>query len=168
MKTNISNLMNLVSEYERNFNMADGNLREHIYSTTIEELDGRKNVIEDFKQDFADEFEEYNELFAKIQAAKKIIAKKNNELTLSNGETIADALISINLLRKKMYLMESFLNYKNSKRRVTEVNNSYFESKEVNFDVAKIKEEYTKIQEQIQNLEFEISKLNSIEFEVEW
>ena len=167
MKTNLSNLMNLVAEYERNFNSISYTMIEHVYSTTIEELDGRKNIIEDYKKDFEDELSEYNMLLTKIESAKQVISKKNNELVLPNGQTIADALISVNYLRKKMLILEKILNYKNSKRRVTEVNNSYFESKEINFDSLKMKEEYLSLQEKIQYLEFEISKLNSIEFEIE-
>ena len=167
MKTNLTNLMNMVSEYERNLNQVNSNLQSHIFTTTIEELDGRKNIIEDYREDFKDEFIEYNELFEKIQSAKQIIAKKNNELKLPSGDTIADALITISLLRKKMYLLERLLTEKNSKRRVTEVNNSYFEAKEINFDAKAMKEVYEKIQSEIQNLEFEISKLNSKEFEID-
>ena len=70
-------------------------------------------------------------------------------------------------MRKEMALLEKMMNYKNTKRRVTEVNNSYFESKEVNFDANEMKKKYMEIQEKIQNLEFEISKLNSVEFEIE-
>ncbi len=167
MKTNLSNLMNLVSEYERNFNMVDNQLKSHIFSTTIEELDGRKTIVENYKEDFKNEFIEYNEIFDKIQIAKQVISKKNNEFKLPNGDTIADTLITINLLRKKMYLIERLISEKNSKRRITEVNNSYFESKEVNFDADAMKEVYDKIQNEIQGLEFEISKLNSKEFDVE-
>ena len=165
MKTNLTNLMNLVSEYERQLNQVDSKLRRHIYTTTIEELDGRKNVIEDYREDFKNEFIEYNELFEKIQRAKQLIAKKNIEYKLPNGDSIADSLITINLLRKKQYLLENLLNEKSSKRRVTEVNNSYFEAKSVNFDADAMREVYDKIQAEIQQLEFEISKLNSKEFE---
>ena len=166
MKTNLSNLMNLVSEYERNLSIIDANLRSHVYTTTIEELDGKKNITEDFREDFKNEFIEYNNLFEKIQIAKQTIASKNNEYKLSDGSTIADALITISLLRKKLRLVESFLNEKNSKHRITEVNNSYFESREINFDSSAMKELYNKLQGEIQHLEFEISKLNSKEFEV--
>ena len=63
MKTNLSNLMNLVSEYERNLNILDSKLRKHIFTTTVEELDGRKNIIQDYREEFKSEFIEYNELF---------------------------------------------------------------------------------------------------------
>ncbi len=167
MKTNLTNLMNLVSEYERNLSTADNNLRNHVYTTTIEELDGRKTIVEDYREDFKNEFIEYNNLFERIQIAKQVIAKKNNEFKLPDGNTISDTLITISLLRKKLFLIERFLSEKSSKRRITEVNNSYFESKEVNFDASAMKEVYEKIQNEIQHLEFEISKLNSKEFDVD-
>ncbi len=66
---------------------------------------------------------------------------------------------------KAVYL--HLLSQKNSKRRITEVNNSYFECKEVNFDPEKLKEEYQLLEKKIQDTDFEISKLNSIEFEMD-
>ena len=63
-------------------------------------------------------------------------------------------------------LYSSLLNKRNSKRRVTEVNNSYFECKTLNYDIEKIKNENELIETKIQDTDFEISKLNSIEFEV--
>lgn len=68
--------------------------------------------------------------------------------------------------RKIKSLYSSLLNKRNSKRRVTEVNNSYFECKTLNYDIEKIKNENELIEKKIQETDFEISKLNSIEFEV--
>ena len=55
---------------------------------------------------------------------------------------------------------------KNSKKRVTEVNNSYFECKTVNFDSKQLRKRLEKIDNEIQKTDFEISKLNSVEFEI--
>ena len=63
-------------------------------------------------------------------------------------------------------LYSSLLNKRASKRRVTAVNNSYFECKTLNYDIEKIKNENELIKKKIQETDFEISKLNSIEFEV--
>ena len=63
-------------------------------------------------------------------------------------------------------LYSSLLNKRSSKRRVTEVNNSYFECKTLNYDIEKIKNENELIEKKMQETDFEISKLNSIEFEV--
>ena len=64
-------------------------------------------------------------------------------------------------------LYKYLLEQKNTKNRITEVNNSYFECKNVNFDAEKIKEEYDELEKKIQDTDFEISKLNSIEFDLE-
>ncbi|MBQ8299164.1 MAG: hypothetical protein IJX99_04750 [Clostridia bacterium] len=167
MKTNISNLMNIVAEYERNLNELSNQLLGHVYTTITKELDGRENVIEDFKADFSEEYSDYLEYSNKIAKIKKVIYQKNNELKLPNGKTIQDTLVELNLLRKQSDLFTRLLWYKNVNKRITEVNNSYFECKNLNFKPEEIKTELKKVEEQIQEIEFEISKLNSIEFEIE-
>ena len=62
--------------------------------------------------------------------------------------------------------LEQLLLLKSSKRRVTEVNNSYFECKTVNFDSKELMKRLEEIDQEIQKTDFEISKLNSIEFEI--
>ena len=59
------------------------------------------------------------------------------------------------------------LNFRDVKKRVTEVNNSYFEVKTVNFDISQIKKESDELENLIQKTDFEISKLNSIEFTID-
>ena len=59
------------------------------------------------------------------------------------------------------------MNYRNSKQRVTEVNNSYFQIQEINYNQDKIKSKIQILDEKIRNTDFEISKLNSIEFEID-
>ena len=55
MKTNISALMSIIAEEEKNFNNLLCNMRGHIFNITIQELDGRETVIEDYKEDFTNE-----------------------------------------------------------------------------------------------------------------
>lgn len=64
-------------------------------------------------------------------------------------------------------LYNYLLSQKSVKKRVTEVNNSYFECKTINFDINQIREEYEILEKKIQDTDFEISKLNSIEFEID-
>lgn len=167
MKTNISNLMNIVAEQERNLNELSRQMIGHVYTTTTKELDGTENIIEDYKADFNEEFNNYLECSNKIEKIKKVIYQKNNELKLPSGESIQDALTSLNLLRKKFDLFTKLLWYKNVTHRMTEVNNSYFECKQLNYNPEEIKNELKNTETKIQELEFEISKLNSIEFEIE-
>ena len=85
---------------------------------------------------------------------------------MPDGRTIQEAIVDNTNLRKMKSLYSSLLNKRNSKRRVTEVNNSYFECKTLNYDIEQIKNENDLIEKKIQETDFEISKLNSIEFEV--
>ena len=167
MKTNIANLMNILAEEERNLNVVWGDLRAHVYNIKTKELDGTENIIDDYKEDFENEYNEYMQLANKLEKIKKAINEKNNEFKLPNGNSIQGALVEISILRKKINMINEFSDYKSVNRRITEVNNSYFEYKTLNFDTKKLKEEAKNIEEKIRNLEFEISKLNSIEFDIE-
>lgn len=166
MKTNLSSLMNVVAEEERKFSEYGCNVNEYACNTSIQELDGKVNVIEDYTEDFKKTFEEYKNTQIKITKIKSIIYEKNNTFKLPDGRTIQEAIVDNTNLRKMKSLYSSLLNKRNSKRRVTEVNNSYFECKTLNYDIEKIKNENELIEKKIQETDFEISKLNSIEFEV--
>ena len=45
MKTNISALMNLIAEEEKNFSNACYEVKNYLYNISVEELDGRVNII---------------------------------------------------------------------------------------------------------------------------
>lgn len=167
MKTNLSNLMNIVVEEERKFSSYSYSLKEYVYNTSTQELDGTINIIEDYKNDFEKDFEDYKKIQERITKIKSIIYQKNNTFKLPDGRTIQEALVDNTNLRKMKSLYNYLITQKNIKKRVTEVNNSYFECKTINFDIDKIREEYEVLEKKIQDTDFEISKLNSIEFEVE-
>jgi len=167
MKTNLSNLMNIVVEEERKFSSYSYSLKEYVYNTSTQELDGTVNIIEDYKNDFEKDFEDYKKTQERITKIKSIIYQKNNTFKLPDGRTIQEALVDNTNLRKMKSLYNYLITQKNVKKRVTEVNNSYFECKTVNFDIEKIRKEYEILEKKIQDTDFEISKLNSIEFEIE-
>jgi len=167
MKINISGLMSIITEEEKKFNITAASLVGEIYNVSIQELNGTINVIEDYKEEFNKNLVEYKKTLTKISKLKTILYEKNNSFKLSDGRTIQSAIIDNTNLRKMKNTYESILSYKNSKRRVTEVNNSYFECKEVNFNVEEIRKELQEINSKIQQTDFEISKLNSIEFEID-
>lgn len=168
MKTNISALMSIISEEEKNFNTLLVMTKGHLFSTTIEELDGKVTVIEDYKTDFKNELEVLESLNNKISTLKKVLFEKNNTFKLNDGRTIQQAISDNNYLRKLKSFYESITLYNSSKRRVTEVNNSYFESKTLNCNIDEIKSKLKLIDEKIQQTDFEISVLNSKEFEIEF
>ena len=167
MKINISGLMSLIAEEERKFNAIASSLKTNIYSTSIQELNGTVNSIEDYQEEYQNDLEELSSTMNRISNLKKVLYEKNNSFKLSDGRTIQSAIIDNANLRKVKSTYEVMLNFRNVKKRVTEVNNSYFECKTLNFDINKIKEELKNIELKIQNTDFEISKLNSIEFEID-
>lgn len=167
MKTNISALMSLISEEERNLNNLIRNAKGHLFNTTIEELNGRTNIIEDYKSDLDEELENIERTYTKLSKLKSVLHEKNNTLTLKDGRTIVCAISDNTYLRKIKEFYEGMITYRSTKSRVTEVNNSYFESHTLNFDVKEIKTKLEAIDSQIRETDFEISKLNSIEFDIE-
>ena len=167
MKINISGLMSVIAEEERKFNSLSNSLRNNIYSTSIQELNGTVNIIDDYKEEFEKDLIEFSIVMNKISKLKSVLYEKNNNFKLTDGRTIQEAIIDNANLRKMKTTYEMMLTFRNVKRRITEVNNSYFECKTLNFDITKIKEELQKIDSKIQQTDFEISKLNSIEFEID-
>lgn len=166
MKTNLSALMNLISEKEKKYANLCIATKTNALNTTVQELDGTINVIEDTKETFQTSLDEMITLSTEITKLKSILYSKNNSFKLSDGRTIQSAIVDNNNKRQLKSSLESLLIYKNTKRRVTEVNNSYFEIKEINFDANFLKEKVSELEKQIQTTDFEISKLNSAEFEI--
>lgn len=166
MKTNISALMNLISEEERCISSRIYIIKDLSINTTVEELDGRVNVIEDNKETFDLELKELEKNISRLSKLKALLYEKNNSFKLTDGRTIQQAIVDNTNLRKIKNAYEQLLLSKNSKRRVTEVNNSYFECKSINFDINEIKKKLKEVEDKIQKTDFEISKLNSMEFEI--
>ena len=103
-----------------------------------------------------------NKEFENTQAAISLV---ETNIAKSVG-TIQEAIVDNTNLRKLKQTYEQLLLFKSSKKRITEVNNSYFECKTINYDSKKLMEKLKEIDKEIQRTDFEISKLNSIEFEI--
>ena len=166
MKTNISAIMNLISEEERYLNSRMYTIKGYAINTSVEELDGRTNVIEDNKEAFDLDMEELKRSAKEVSRLKTILYEKNNQFKLTDGRSIQQAIVDNANLRKLKSVYEQLLLLKNSKKRVTEVNNSYFECRTVNFDSKELKKRLDEIDSEIQKTDFEISRLNSVEFEI--
>jgi hypothetical protein len=166
MKTNLSALMNLIEEDEKQYSAYDFGIINYVFNTTIQELDGKKNVIEDNKKEFTFQLSELERLAKEIASYKRILYQKNNSFKLSDGRTIQEAISDNTKARRLKESLGDLLNIKSKTTRVTEVNNSYFEIKEVNYNSDKIKTQIKELDDSIQKTDFEISKLNSIEFKI--
>ena len=159
--------MSLIEEKEKQYISLFYSLREHVFNTTIQELNGTTNIIEDNKKDFQEELLEVQKLTKEITSLKTILYEKNNLFKLSNGQTIQSAIVENTNLRKLKNNLNTLLNHRSSKQRVTEVNNSYFQIQDINYNPDEIKSKILQLEEKIRQTDFEISKLNSIEFEID-
>ncbi len=165
MKLNLTTLMSKINEEESNLNTLMTNIKEHLYSTSIKELDGSETVLENYKQDLDEELKSLETSYQLLTKLKKFQFIKNNSLKLNDGRTIQQAISDNNYLRKLKNFYNSIVNNRSTKQRITEVNNSYFECRNLNYDVKEIRNKIEKITQEIETTEFEISKLNSIEFD---
>ena len=166
MKINLSSLMCLIDEKEKQYTSLFIALKNHVFNTSIQELNGTTNIIEDNKGDFQEELSEVQKLSKEITQLKSILYEKNNSFKLTDGRTIQAAIVENSNLRKLKDNLQLLLNYRNIKQRVTEVNNSYFQIQEINYNPEEIKSQIQKLDERIRSTDFEISKLNSIEFDI--
>ena len=167
MKINLSSLMCLIDENERQYSSLFFALKKHVLNTSIQELNGTTNIVEDNKKDFQEELAEVKRLSKEITKLKSILYEKNNSFKLSDGRTIQSAIVENSNLRKLKDNLQTLLNYRNLKQRVTEVNNSYFQIQEINYNQEEIKSQIQQLDLKIHNTDFEISKLNSIEFDID-
>lgn len=166
MKTNILTIMNLISEEERYLNSRMCTIKGYAINTLVEELDGKVNVIEDNKEAFDMDIQELERSAEELSRLKTILYEKNNQFKLTDGRSIQQAIVDNANLRKLKSVYEQLLLLKNSKKRVTEVHNSYFECRTVNFDSKELRKRLDEIDNEIQKTDFEISRLNSVEFEI--
>ena len=167
MKINLSSLMSLIDENEKQYSSLFFSLKKHVFNTSIQELNGTTNIVEDNKKDFQEEISEVERLSTEITKLKSLLYEKNNSFKLTDGRTIQSAIVENSNLRKLKDNLQSLLNYRNSKQRVTEVNNSYFQIQEINYNQEEIKSQIQQLDLKIRNTDFEISKLNSIEFDID-
>ena len=166
MKINLSSLMCLIDENEKQYSSLFFALKKPPLDTSIQELNSTTNVVEDNKKDFEEELTEVKRLSSEISKLKGVLYEKNNFFKLSNGRTIQTAIVENSNLRRLKDSLQTLLNYRNLKQRVTEVNNSYFQIQEINYNQEEVKFQIQQLDEKIRNTDFEISKLNSIEFEI--
>ncbi len=164
MKVNLSSLMVIISEEEKNLSRYSYAVKDYIFNTSVVELDGKTNIVEDNKENFDINLKGLVNSVEKINKLKGVLYEKNNSLKLSDGRTISKAITDNMYLRKLKSSYEDLLEYKNTKKRVSEVNNSYFECKTLNYNQDEIRKKLDELDKIIQNTEFEIAKLNSEEF----
>lgn len=165
MKTNLVDLISQVSQLEKDYSELKYRLSNHSMNTRIIELNGDSQMLDEYL-DFNDDFRKFFEIEKKITELKGIIFEKNNSLKLNNGYTIQQALVDIKNKRIALDLIEYLANQTPYKRRTSETNNSYFTSKELNYNKNTMISLREDLRDQIQQMELEISQLNSEMFDI--
>ena len=166
MKTNISNLMNIIADEEKKLLDLQTSIKNHLVNTTIMELTGKKNVTEDYKQEFDEEYQELEEKYQRIINLKNLLSQKNAELKLTDGRSIQQAINENSYLRRLKAIYDGFLPYKERTTRVSEYNDAYFECRAIKYNRKEVIEKINHLQQKIQTTDFEIAKLNSLEFNI--
>ena len=100
MKLNLTTLMSKINEEEENLNNLMSNIRLHIFSTSIKELDGSETILEDYKSDLTEELKNLEETYELLTKLKKLQFEKNNSYKLDDSRTIQQAISDNNYLRK--------------------------------------------------------------------
>ena len=166
MKTNLSNIMIEIKKDQDELAEVEYYLKRNVVKKSTIELSGNEVMLENV-EDFDEKMKRGDYLIERIAYLKSIVAKKNSETILSNGISIAGNLDLLSKLRNRVETYKEILTIKDTKRRVTEVNNSYYVHCVPVFDRKEIEKRKEDIENLMQNMELEISKANSIEFEIE-
>jgi hypothetical protein len=119
MKTNISGIMLMISDYTSRSSILERYIKNHVYNTSIQELSGNVTVMEDYKNDFIEELKEYQDCLEKITKLKGILYQKNTEFKLSDGMTIQEAIVKNANDRKLKAMYDYLVSFRNSKTRMT-------------------------------------------------
>ena len=165
MKTNLSNVMIEVKKDQDELSEIEYYLKGNNTNKSTIELSGNEVVLEEVK-DFDEKMERADYLVDRIAYIKSIIEEKNSKTVLSNGLSIAGNLDLLAKLRMRIETYQRLLAIKETKKRVTEVNNSYYLHSVPVFDRKEIETKKKSTEILIQSIELAISKANSVEFEI--
>ena len=166
MKTNLTNIMSEVKKYQDELSEIEYYLKgNNVIKSTIE-LNGNEMTLEKV-EDFDEKMKRADYLVNRIAYLKSVLAEKNSNEILSNDLSVAGNLDLLAKLRIRVETYQRLLSIKETKKRITEVNNSYYLHSLPVFDKKEIEEKKKETEDIIQSIELEISKVNSIEFEIE-
>lgn len=166
MKTNIQALIKLIKKEEKNLDYLLVNLLSHLLNISIEKLDGRCKIIENYKSDLEEDLKELDKLIRKIAYHKNILMEKKNTLKLSDGRTMQQAITDNMYLQSRKTFFENIVDSKLTKMCGIDANGTYFEDNDVIFSPKVIEKRLQEINEKIDATEKEIAKLNLIEFTI--
>lgn len=170
MKTTISTLRNRITILETNMNSLYHLASDSMCTSKIRELNGNETVIASPERKFEDVIAEIENSQNELARLKAIVARLNASTKLSNGQSISEAIYTLNCLRRTRSTLYGavIMTPRINRRSDSGMNGSaYYDVSELNYDKAEVTAKYNAVTEQIAAMESEIDKLNSIEIEVE-
>ena len=78
MKINISGLMSMISEYDKQINALSFKIKNEVYSVSIQELNGTVNVIDENKENFTRNMTELEDKIFKLTQLNTILYKNKS------------------------------------------------------------------------------------------
>ena len=140
-------------------------------NTTINKIEETSGVVKVMNETVPveDLIVQYKAGAMEIASLKAKIAQLNNTITLSDGKTIQEALVTLTYLRSTRATLERLASVqKRTTRRNDGGMNStaYYEIVEPNFDVEAIQKDIEEHTAEIDRLELEISNLNTQPVEI--
>lgn len=165
MKTNLSNVMIEVKKDQDELSEIEYYLKGNNANRSTIELSGNEVILEKV-EDFNDKMDRADYLVDRIAYLKSVIAEKNSEAILFNNLSVAGNLDLLAKLRMRIETYQRLLSIKETKKRVAEVNNSYYLHSVPVFNREEIETKKKSTEVLIQSIELAISKANSIEFEI--
>lgn len=166
MKVNLVGLMSEISLRMKEYHLLEWQLESNNTKETAIELNKTETIMKD-NEHFMEDYDKMLNLSKKIAYYKGIIAQKNATSILKNNKNIAENLIYLSYLRKNLEIINRLLIIEESTKRVTETNNSYFVNTKPAFSMITMKEEKDRMENEIKEIELEISQINSEMFEIE-
>lgn len=165
MKTNLSNVMIEVKKDQDELSEIEYYLNRNNTNRSTIELSGNEVILEKV-EDFNDKMDRADYLVDRIAYLKSVIAEKNSKAILFNNLSVAGNLDLLAKLRMRIETYQRLLSIKETKKRVAEVNNSYYLHSVPVFNREEIETKKKSTEVLIQSIELEISKANSVEFEI--
>lgn len=165
MKTNLSNVMIEVKKDQDELSEIEYYLNRNNTNRSTIELSGNEVILEKV-EDFNDKMDRADYLVDRIAYLKSVIAEKNSKAILFNNLSVAGNLDLLAKLRMRIETYQRLLSIKETKKRVAEVNNSYYLHSVPVFNREEIKTKKKSTEVLIQSIELAISKANSVEFEI--
>lgn len=164
-KITLSELILLINQTNEKAYVCSSEIQKNSIIIKHRELDGRETVLNETK-DFDTQYNLYMECLHNLEVYKNKLSKANSQIIATKGMTILETLNHMNNLKKQLTLLDELCTKSSSLKRYFDGNgsNAYYRVEELNFHIEKYKNEKSKLQSEINNLESCIQQANANNF----